>query len=86
MKTLKRILAAALVTMALAWSGAAPADDPKPLSESDVLKLVELKIPDEVITRRVLEGGVDFPAGESVLSRLKQAGASESVLAASTAP
>lgn len=83
MNALNRIGGVALV-LAVLWGGgtAAAADPPKPLSEVDVLKLVELKIPDEVIAKRVAEGGVDFPAGDDVVARLKKAGASDTVLAA----
>lgn len=82
MKALKRIGGVALV-LAVLWGGAAAAaDPPKPLSELDVLKLVELKIPDEVIAKRVAEGGVGFPAGDEVFARLKKAGASDAVMAA----
>ena len=82
MNALKRLGGVALVLASLFAGGTAAADDLKPLSEADVLKLVEFKIPDEVIAKRVLDGGVEFPAGEEILARLKKAGASESVLAA----
>ena len=82
MNTLRRIGGVALVLAGVWAGGAADAADAKPLSEVDVLKLVELKIPDEVIAKRVAEGGVDFPTGEAILARLKKAGASEAVLAA----
>src|SRR4051794_39072939 len=83
MKALKLAGVVALA-VAVVWAGGAatPADPPKPLSEPDVLKLVELKIPDEVIARRVTEGGVDFAAADEVFARLQKAGASDEVLAA----
>lgn len=83
MKTLTRLVATALVLIL----GAGPAhlaDKPKPLGEVDLLKLVELNIPDEVIVKRVAEGGVTFPKEDAILTRLKKAGASEAVLAAVT--
>jgi|SoiMethySBSTD1v2_1073268.scaffolds.fasta_scaffold458854_2 hypothetical protein len=81
MKTLMRFIVVALVAAVL---GSAPvaAADPKPLTEVDVLKLVELKIPDDVITKRVGESGVDFSADEATFGRLKKAGASEAVVSA----
>lgn len=65
----------------MARGAANAADPPKPLTEVDVLKLVELKIPDDVIVRRVADG-VDIPADEAVIAWLKKAGASDGVLAA----
>src|SRR5262245_56718107 len=81
MKTRMRFVVVAMVVAAI---GPAPgfAADPKPLTEVDVLKLVELKIPDDVIAKRVGEGGVDFSADEAIFTRLKKAGASESVVSA----
>src|SRR4051812_36095823 len=84
MKALKLLGGVAMVLVAVCVGAAVPADTPKPLTENDVLKLVELKIPDEVIAKRVADGGVDFAAGEEVVARLKKAGASKSVLDAVT--
>jgi hypothetical protein len=73
----------ALVAAALiGWPGVALADPPKPLTEAQLLSLVQIKIPDDVIVKRVADGGVDFPAGDEILARLRAAGASESVLEA----
>src|SRR5688572_33428490 len=79
MKTLARLAAVVLVA-ALAAGPAQPAD--KPISEADLLKLVELKIPDDVIQKRVAESGVEFPAEEATFKRLQKAGASATVMAA----
>jgi hypothetical protein len=80
MKALAKV--AVVVVVVLAGGLARAADPPKPVSERQILELVELKIPDNVITQRVADGGVEFPADEEVFARLKKAGASEAVLAA----
>src|SRR3954452_3654899 len=75
-------LVGVVVGVVLVGGVARPADPPKPLGEVDVLKLVELKIPDDVIVKRVADGGVDFAADEAIVKRLQKAGASAAVLAA----
>jgi WD40 repeat protein len=60
----------------------ARADGPKPLSEADLLKLIELQIREKAIIARVEKAGVDFKMDDAVIERLKKAGASEAVLAA----
>ncbi len=80
MKTLPRL--AGVVAVLLACGPARPADPPKPLSEADVLKWIEVKIPDDVIIDRVKAIGVDFANDESIMKRLRKAGASDAVLAA----
>lgn len=79
MKTLTRLVAVALMMIFVAGP-ARSADKPKPLGEVDLLKLVELNIPEEVIVKRVAEGGVTFPKEDAILSRLKKAGASDAVV------
>ena len=60
---------------------------PRPLSEADLLKLVELQISDQaVIDRLHAGGGVGFQVDAEVVSRLRKAGASEKVLAALQGP
>jgi hypothetical protein len=81
MNALMRIVGAVSVALVIGLGPSARADSPKPLTEVDLLKLVELKIPDDVITKRV-ETGVDFSADEAIFNRLKKAGASESVMTA----
>jgi hypothetical protein len=58
----------------------------KPLSEADVLRLVELAIDDAAVVARLHKGGVDFKVDDAVIGRLKKAGASEKVLAALQKP
>jgi HEAT repeat protein len=59
---------------------------PKPVSEADVLKLIELQRQTEAILARLSKAGVDFPVTDAVLERLRKAGASEKVLAALRSP
>jgi hypothetical protein len=81
MKTLARLVGAVVVVV-LATGPARPADTPKPITEADLLKLVELKIPDPAIVDRVTKGGVEFAADEAVYKRLQKAGASDAVVGA----
>src|SRR5215207_9598896 len=81
MTTRSRLVGVALA-VAVWTTAAVPADPPaRPITEIDLLKLIELKIPDEVIAKRV-ETGVEFPADEAIFTRLKKAGASDTVVAA----
>jgi hypothetical protein len=66
----------------LASAAGAKSDKLKPLSEADVLKLVELAIDDNAVVARLHKGGVDFKVDDAVISRLRKAGASEKVLLA----
>lgn len=82
MTRMLRLVGGLLVCIPLAaW-----AEDQKPLlkklTEADVLKLVELQIEDAVIIARLEKAGVDFKVDDAVLKRLKDAGASQEVLAA----
>jgi WD40 repeat protein len=75
--------------MALIWSlalavGLSPAAQapPKPLSEMDVLKFIELQTPDETIMARIQHEGIGFPADAASSDRLRKAGASPAILTA----
>jgi hypothetical protein len=72
----------AVIAILLAAWGLAQAQRLKPLTEADVLKLVELQIDDTAIASRIVNGGLSFKVDDAVLARLKNAGASEPVLAA----
>ena len=80
MKAFTRVVS--VVAVVVLGGGVARPESPKPVSERQILELVELKIPDNVIAQRVADGGVEFPADEEVFARLKKAGASDAVLAA----
>jgi len=80
MKTFPRLVG--VVVVLAACGPARSADPPKPLSEADLLKWIEVKIPDNVIVDRVNAIGVNFAADKAILDRLKKAGASKEVLAA----
>jgi hypothetical protein len=80
------VRAAALAAL-LTWLGAARADDQpaakaKPLTEAEVLRLIELQKEEGAILARLDKAGVGFPVDDALIGRLKQAGASEAVLAA----
>jgi WD40 repeat protein len=84
----KRIvgLAATLAVLAV-WCGLARAEDPpgrkgKPLTEADVLRLIELQKEEGAILARLEAAGVGFPVDDALAARLKKAGASAEVLAA----
>jgi HEAT repeat protein len=59
---------------------------PRPLSEADVLKLIELQRQAKAILARLNKAGVDFKVDDEVIERLRKAGASEKVLAALRRP
>ncbi|HVS35833.1 MAG TPA: hypothetical protein VMS17_09645 [Gemmataceae bacterium] len=83
MKSVKRLLGAVLFAAVLCAT-ASPAEPPKPkpLTEADVLKLVELAIDDQAVIDRMKKGGLDFQVDDGVIDRLRKAGASDRLLAA----
>jgi hypothetical protein len=81
MSRLKRAAILAALTVLLAASAWCTGESPRPLSEADVLKLVELQIDDDAILGRIERAWVSFKVDDDVLRRLKGAGASEAVLA-----
>jgi hypothetical protein len=84
MLSLSRVLAVGFL-LALPAAGAAGDKKPRPLSEADLLKLIELQVEDPCIVRRLdLAGGPGFKVDPAVLERLRKAGASEAVLDALT--
>jgi hypothetical protein len=72
------VVVLAVLLTARGWG---TAESPRPLSEADVLKLVELQIDDDAILGRIERAWVSFKVDEDVLRRLKGAGASDAVLA-----
>jgi WD40 repeat protein len=76
MLVLTLALAVGLLALAAAWAA-----DPAPLSEADLLKLVELQISDPAVITRVEKAGVSFKVDDAVIERLKKAGASDAILA-----
>jgi hypothetical protein len=79
----KRLAALVVVaTLLVGLSGPTRAQTAKPLSEANLVKLIELQISDEEIVAKVERGGIAFPADGAAVDRLKKAGASPAVLAA----
>src|SRR5262245_22363922 len=80
---MKHILTLTLVAAGLV-AGPLWADDPKPkpLTEADVLKLIELQRQTQMILARLKKAGVGFKVDDAVIERLRKAGASGEVLAA----
>jgi hypothetical protein len=76
------LLPVVIVAVALAVTAVAHADSPKPLSEEDLTTLVKVKLADDVIISKLRESGINFALETAALERLKQAGASETVLTA----
>ena len=67
----------------LGLAASAESTKPQPLTEADVLKLVELQMKDQAVIDRLRDGGgVDFKVDDEVIAHLRKAGASERVLAA----
>src|SRR5438445_3807313 len=52
------------------------------LTKQDVIKLLELKIPEQTIIDKVKSSGTAFVLGADDLARLKKAGASDALIAA----
>jgi sugar lactone lactonase YvrE len=78
-----------LATLALLLTclGSARGEDQKPpkgrpLTEADVLRLIELQKEEEAILARLDKAGVGFTVDDALIERLKNAGASPAVLAA----
>src|SRR6266851_3863046 len=55
---------------------------PGVLTNDDIIKLVQAKLPDSVVIAKIKSSSCDFVTGTDALIKLKQAGASESVLQA----
>jgi hypothetical protein len=78
-----RVLGLALALGLLgAAAGRAQEAPKKPLSESDVTKMVKAQLDEDVIVGLIKKRGVSFPVDDAALGRLKKAGASQAVLAA----
>lgn len=58
----------------------------RPLSEADLIKLIELQPDEQVVLERVKKHGIDFTVDDAALERLKKAGAPAGVLVALQAP
>jgi WD40 repeat protein len=83
----KRVVGPLAALAALLALGLARAEDPspakaKPLTEAEVLRLIELQKEEAAILARLENAGVDFKVDAALLERLKKAGASDAVLAA----
>src|SRR6202022_107787 len=52
------------------------------LTQQDVIKLLDLKIPEPTIIDKVNNSGTSFVLGEADIGRLKKAGASDALIAA----
>jgi len=82
--SLTRSAIIAVLTLGLILSAglliAAQPASAKPLSEADLVKLVELGIDGPVIVAKVKKDGIAFNVDEAVLNRLKAGGASREVL------
>lgn len=52
------------------------------LTQQDVIKLLELKIPEQTIIEKVKSSGASFVLGTADIDRLKKAGASDTLIAA----
>jgi WD40 repeat protein len=79
----RRVVGLALVVVfGLAACGPARAQDPKPLNEAELLKLVELQQKVEAMLSRIEKKGVDPAVDDAAVERLKKAGASLAVVTA----
>ena len=69
-------IAALLPALLLPLLALARADIPKPLTETDLVKLIELQIDDQAVVARLEKGGVSFKVDAAAVGRLEKAGAS----------
>src|SRR5689334_4641292 len=58
------------------------AQAPKPLQEADLVKLINLGIGDDAIVAKMAKDGLAGKADDGMVERLRQAGASETVIKA----
>jgi hypothetical protein len=76
-----RRLPAGLAVLVLVAAGSSLlAQAGKPLGEADLVRLIELKIDDDVIVTRINKLGVSFAADAGAVERLKKAGAADVVV------
>ncbi len=80
MKTL--ILSLVTSTLMMAGQSAMAADSAAALTQQDVLRLLDLKIPEQTIIEKVKDSGTAFVLGADDTARLKKAGASDALIAA----
>ena len=73
---------ALVMALVLGLCGLARAQNVTPVSEADLTKLIELQVGDDAVIARVARSGVAFPVDVAALQRLRNAGASEPLLAA----
>jgi WD40 repeat protein len=79
----QRVVGLALVVaLGLAAVGLAGAEDPKPLNEAELLKLVELQQKVEAMLSRIEKRGVDPSVDAAAVERLRKSGAPLEVLSA----
>jgi hypothetical protein len=77
-----KLLTALLPVLLLPLLVLAHSDNPKPLTEADLVKLIELQIDDKAVVARLEKGGVSFSVDDAAVERLKKAGASSVLVAA----
>jgi hypothetical protein len=70
------------VAIGLAIWGQARAATAKSLSEGDIVTLTKLSIGDDAVLAKIQKDGIDFPADQEAIERLKNAGVSGPVLEA----
>src|SRR5262245_8749540 len=76
-----RAATAALLSMLLLFGLAiSRASAAQPLSEGDIVKLIELQIDDAVIIGKIKKEGTGFPVTDALIEKLRDAGASDKVL------
>ncbi len=66
----------------LAQPAIARSQKDRPLSEANLTKLIELRIEDDAIAGKLRTAGVAFAIDDALIKRLKEAGASDTVIAA----
>ncbi len=74
-----------LVVLLVAGADSAFGQAGQPLTEQNLTNLIELQIDDQAIAAKLEKAGVAFPVDQATVARLKNAGASDAVIAAARA-
>src|SRR5437762_10558288 len=80
--TLLQIMKPGLILLLSICCSAFIAGAAEVLTQQDVIKLLELKIPEQTIVEKVKSSGTSFVLGTADIDRLKKAGASDALIAA----
>ncbi len=79
---MKMVILSLIISLGMVAQSALAADTVGALTQQDVLRLLELKIPEQTIIEKLKSSGTAFVLGAADAARLKKAGASDALIAA----